>query len=217
VHLQARVLADEDTCGSGVVEVDVAQQQVADVGEREAAVTEGLLETRDADRRAAVVEGKPVGGLEQVAADDALGAQMVEVDWLDGPILRTERRCSARPGRACLAESRTLRVERDDPVDVTAFGDHGKDERFTHGHSYGSPSVAEVDIEPRGALPDPTDKDVERTTRRRRPIEAACVLVRHDADLEAPLRGRGPARTEKVAAKLRDVSVRHDRMPADAA
>ena len=36
VHLQRRVLAHEHAGGAGVVEVDVAEQQMADVGEREA-------------------------------------------------------------------------------------------------------------------------------------------------------------------------------------
>jgi hypothetical protein len=217
MNLEVRLLADEDARGAGVVEVDVAQQQVADVGERQALLGEGLFEPGDADRRTAVVEREPVRGLDEVAPDDALGGEVVEVDELDAPILRTERRCSARPLRACLAESRALRVERDDPVDLTAFRDHGENERFTHGHAYGSASVAEMDSEPRGALPDPSDEDVERSTRRRRPIEAASVLVGHDADLEELRRGRGPARTDKVAAELRDVFVRDDRVRADAA
>ena len=44
VHLQARVLADEHARGAGVVEVDVREQQVADVGEREALLVEPPLQ-----------------------------------------------------------------------------------------------------------------------------------------------------------------------------
>ena len=40
MHLQARVLADEHACGAGMVEVDVGEQQVADVLELEPALGE---------------------------------------------------------------------------------------------------------------------------------------------------------------------------------
>jgi hypothetical protein len=80
VDLETRVLPNEDTRGAGVVEVDVAEEEVADVGRREPARREALLECREIARRAAVEERRPVLGLEQVAADDALGAEVVEVD-----------------------------------------------------------------------------------------------------------------------------------------
>ena len=79
VHAQLGVLADERAGGAGVVEVDVREQQVADVGELEAAVGERLLQRREAGGRAAVVQREPVVGLEQVAADDAL-VLVVQVD-----------------------------------------------------------------------------------------------------------------------------------------
>jgi hypothetical protein len=80
VDLETRVLPDEDARGARMVEVDVAEEEVADVGERKPALGEALLERREIARRAAVEERGPVLGLEQVAADDALGAEVVEVD-----------------------------------------------------------------------------------------------------------------------------------------
>jgi hypothetical protein len=49
------MLADQRAGGAGVVEVDVREQQVADVGELEPAVGESLLQRREAGRRPAVV------------------------------------------------------------------------------------------------------------------------------------------------------------------
>jgi hypothetical protein len=86
VHLQARVLADEDAGRARVIEVDVAEQQMTHVAEGQGALFEGFLEARDADRGAAVVEREPSRGLDEVAADDALGALVVEVDQADGAI-----------------------------------------------------------------------------------------------------------------------------------
>jgi hypothetical protein len=57
------VQADEHACGAGVVEVDVAQQQVAEVRERETTLLEPALERRNAAGRAAVVERETVLGL----------------------------------------------------------------------------------------------------------------------------------------------------------
>ena len=73
VDAQPGVFAHERPGGAGVVEVDVREQQVADVGELEPALGEGRLQGRDAGRGPAVVEREPVVGLEQVARDDALG------------------------------------------------------------------------------------------------------------------------------------------------
>ena len=87
VHLQAGVLADEDARRTGMVEMDVAEQQVADVGEREAAVGEACLEPVDGRSGAAVEERRPVVGVEEVARDDPLAAEVVEVDRLRGHAL----------------------------------------------------------------------------------------------------------------------------------
>ena len=74
------MLPDERAGGARVVEVDVAEQQVADICQREPAGGEALLEGGDVGRRSAVEEGEAVVRFEQVAADDALGAEVVEVD-----------------------------------------------------------------------------------------------------------------------------------------
>ena len=82
VHLQRRVLADEDARRAGMVEVDVAEQQMADVGERKPAVGKPGLQRVDRRRGAAVEERGPVVGVEEVARDDPLAAEVVEVDRL---------------------------------------------------------------------------------------------------------------------------------------
>jgi hypothetical protein len=53
-----------------------------DVGEREAAVGEPGLERVDCGRGAAVEDRRAVVGVEQVARDDPLPAEVVEVDGL---------------------------------------------------------------------------------------------------------------------------------------
>jgi hypothetical protein len=63
-----------------VVEVDVAEQQVTDVGESESALGQFAFERGDVARRAAIEEREAVVGLEQIAADDALAVEVVEVD-----------------------------------------------------------------------------------------------------------------------------------------
>jgi hypothetical protein len=80
VNLQSGVLPDEDARGSRVVEVDVAEEQVANVLESQAVVREPLLEVRDARSGAAVEERGTVRGVEQVARDDPLGTPVVEID-----------------------------------------------------------------------------------------------------------------------------------------
>jgi hypothetical protein len=83
VHLQRRVLADEGPGCAGVVEVDVAEQEVPDVGQGEAAVGEARLQRLDCGGGPAVEERRPVVGVEQIARDDPLAAEMVEVDGLE--------------------------------------------------------------------------------------------------------------------------------------
>ena len=75
------MLADEGAGGAGVVEVDVREEKMADVRQLEPALGETGLQRVDARRRAAVVDRRPVVGLDQVRADDALGL-VVEVDRL---------------------------------------------------------------------------------------------------------------------------------------
>jgi hypothetical protein len=80
VHLQARVLANEDAGGAGVVEVDVTEEQVTHVLKRQAMIGQSLLQRCKTRRRAAVEERGAVGRVEQVAPDDALGPAVVEID-----------------------------------------------------------------------------------------------------------------------------------------
>jgi len=80
VHLEVRLLSDERARGAGVIEVDVAEQEMADVCQRETALRQSLLERSDVGRRAAVEKRGPVVRLEQIAANDPLGAEVVKVD-----------------------------------------------------------------------------------------------------------------------------------------
>jgi hypothetical protein len=74
------MLSDQCAGGACVIEVDVAEEEMPDVGERDAVVGQPLLQRRNGCRRTAVEERETVSSLEQVAADDALGAEVVEVD-----------------------------------------------------------------------------------------------------------------------------------------
>jgi hypothetical protein len=80
MHLKIGVHAHERSRGACMIEVDVAEEEVADVWKGEAVLGETLLERRNAARRAAVMEREAVLGLEQVGADDAVGALVAEVD-----------------------------------------------------------------------------------------------------------------------------------------
>ena len=82
VHLELAVLPHEDAGRARMVEVDMAQQQVANVRKGQAVFSEPVLESRNAGGRAAVVEREPARGLEEVAADDALGALVAQIDEL---------------------------------------------------------------------------------------------------------------------------------------
>ena len=83
VHLQRRVLAHERAGGAGVVEVDVREEQMADVAELEVALREPGLQRRNARRRPAVVEREAVVGLDDVAADVAGQPLVEQVDRLE--------------------------------------------------------------------------------------------------------------------------------------
>src|SRR5919201_5002625 len=82
VHLQPRVLAHEHAGRARVVEVDVREQQVAQVGELEAALPQAFFQPRHAGGGAAVEERRPIRRLEQVAPDHPLDAAMHEVERL---------------------------------------------------------------------------------------------------------------------------------------
>src|SRR5438552_3848819 len=82
VHLQAGMLPDEDASRAGVVEVDVREQEVADVGEREAALAEPFLQPLDSGGRPAVEERRTVLRVEQIGPDYSGGSLVPEVDRL---------------------------------------------------------------------------------------------------------------------------------------
>ena len=82
VHLQPGMLADEHARGACMVEVDVREQQVAHVGELEAALGEPGLQLGYAGRRSAVLQRRPVVGVEQVRADHPLVAEVAQVERL---------------------------------------------------------------------------------------------------------------------------------------
>ena len=90
VHLEPRMLAHENARRPGMVQVDVREKQVADVGEVEPTLREPCLQVRDACRRTAVEEREAVLRLEDIAADDAL-VEVVQVDRCD---------CQRRHGRS---------------------------------------------------------------------------------------------------------------------
>ena len=84
VHLQLGLLADERAGRAGVVEVDVREQQVPQVAELEAALGESVLQLGDARRRPAVLQRKPVRGLDQVAADHLRASEVPEIEFRHG-------------------------------------------------------------------------------------------------------------------------------------
>ena len=76
------MLTDERAGGSRVVEVDVGEEQVLHVAELDAAGLERGVERGQAARRAAVEEGEPVLGLDEVGGDAARVAAVEEVEDL---------------------------------------------------------------------------------------------------------------------------------------
>jgi hypothetical protein len=79
MHLEPGMLADERAGGTGVIDVDVREEQVADVCQLEPALGEACLQRVDARRRPAVMDGRTVVGLDQERADDAR-VLVMEVD-----------------------------------------------------------------------------------------------------------------------------------------
>ena len=78
--VQRGVLADEDACRARVVEVDVGEQQVADVAGARAARAEGCAKRGNARRGAAVEQREAVVRLDEVCADPAGVAEVDEVE-----------------------------------------------------------------------------------------------------------------------------------------
>src|SRR4051812_31702444 len=82
VHLERRVLPYEYARCAGMVEMNVAQKQVADVREREPVAGEPALQGIDGRRRPAVEDRRAVVGIEHIRPDRALMSLVVEVDRL---------------------------------------------------------------------------------------------------------------------------------------
>ena len=76
------MLAHEHPGRTGVVEVDVAEQEVADVGESQPLLREPGLQGLDRRGGAAVEEREAVVGVEEIRADRPLVALMQEVEQL---------------------------------------------------------------------------------------------------------------------------------------
>ena len=72
------MLSHETSCRAGVVEMDVAKQQVADIGELQPGVGQPRLQRLDRRARPAVEERRPVVRIEEVGADRPLVALVVE-------------------------------------------------------------------------------------------------------------------------------------------
>ena len=90
-----RLLADEHACGPGVVEMDVGEQQVRHVLQREPVLGQPCLQLGHAGCGPAVLEGEPVSGLEQVRADDALAPEVPQVEELAQAVVAVERTSAA--------------------------------------------------------------------------------------------------------------------------
>ena len=80
VHGELRVLPHEYPGRAGVVEVDVRQEEVAQVGDGDAELREARTKRLDRRRRPAVVERWPLRRVEQVGTDHALAAEVAQVD-----------------------------------------------------------------------------------------------------------------------------------------
>jgi hypothetical protein len=74
------VLTDEDPGRAGMVEMNVGEEQVAKILELEPPLAQSHVQALEAGRGAAVVERRSVLGLDEVGADDALGALIVEIE-----------------------------------------------------------------------------------------------------------------------------------------
>jgi hypothetical protein len=79
VHLELRVPADESAGRAGVVEVDVRQDEVAEVLDRESLPGEAFLERAQARRGAAIDQRRLVTG-EEVGRDHPRAPEVLEVD-----------------------------------------------------------------------------------------------------------------------------------------
>ena len=87
VDEQARVLADEGAGRAGMVEMDVREQEVAELPDLEPVLGEPCPERVQAARRPAV-DQRGLVAREQVGADHALAAEVLEVEELHPELLR---------------------------------------------------------------------------------------------------------------------------------
>jgi hypothetical protein len=82
VHAQSRIAAHEHARGARVVEVDVREDEVAQVPDREPGTRERRLERVDARRRTAVDQGGLLAA-KQVGGDDPRPPEVEEVEELE--------------------------------------------------------------------------------------------------------------------------------------
>ena len=94
VDEQPGMLAHERSRGTGVVEMDVREEEAAQVADLDVARRQRLVKRRKAARRAAVVEREPVLGLDEIGADPPWIPAVEEVERLVG-------HAGTLPGRRC--------------------------------------------------------------------------------------------------------------------
>jgi hypothetical protein len=87
VDVKLGVCSHEDAGAAGVVEMDVAEEQVTDVGERQVSTMKAVDECRERSGRPAVEERPSIVRLDDVAADDALGAEVMKVNEVGDPAI----------------------------------------------------------------------------------------------------------------------------------
>jgi hypothetical protein len=82
VHAETGVLPDEGSCRARMVEVDMGEDEMPDVGEGQPTVPEGRLERSETRGGPAVDQRRLVTGHE-VGGNDPGVPQVEEVEWLD--------------------------------------------------------------------------------------------------------------------------------------
>jgi hypothetical protein len=82
VHSQARVGRDECAGGAGVIEVDVGDEQVAKIGDREAELGKPGFERGESRTRSGIYERETVVEIKQIGAKKLLFTEETEVEKL---------------------------------------------------------------------------------------------------------------------------------------
>jgi hypothetical protein len=97
---EIRVGADELTCRTCVVEVDVREKKVAHFADLEAVGTNSLVQCGEAARRPTIEERRPVIGIEEVGGDALGHTAMVEIDGCPHELHpgRDARQCGGEVG-----------------------------------------------------------------------------------------------------------------------